>query len=236
MGLQASTAATRLQPSAVDPSGTSELEAAATRPAGAEGEAAASTTPPPTAADDGEASELTLDTLRPAHWLWIGAEAQATPLWGWGGALLFDAKLAPWLTWVSALGLGESRADIDRGKLLVLSASLRTGLAWLTQGPRGSLHAGAGVRGRWLRLTGEPADAANTTAKHFTAWSLGPSLFAGASVRVAGPVILALELELHHALREVRANVENGSARTLSPWRRSATVGAGLAWGACAHA
>jgi hypothetical protein len=122
------------------------------------------------------------------------------------------------------------RTGIDSGKLRVLSVSLRTGLAWLAQGTRGSFHVGVGVRGRWLKLTGEPSDAARTAARHFAAWSLGPALFAGASVHISAPVFLALELELHHALREVKANVQEGNPRTLSPWRTSAVVGAGLAW------
>jgi hypothetical protein len=167
---------------------------------------------------------------QPPRFLWIGAEVQATPLVGLGGALSFRAKLAPWLASSSAISLGESRADIDSGRLRALSVSLRTGLAWLAQSPRASLHAGAGVRGRWLKLTGEPADESRTAAKHFDAWSLGPALFTGASLRLAAPVFLALELELHHALREVRANVEEGEPRTLSPLRMSAVLGAGLAW------
>jgi hypothetical protein len=169
-------------------------------------------------------------SARPPRFLWIGAEAQVTPLVGLGGALLFRAQLLPWLAWSSAVSLGESQTDIDNGKLRALSVSLRTGLAWLVQGPRASFHAGGGIRGRWLKLTGEPSDETSTAAKHFDAWSLGPALFAGATVRLAPPVFLALELELHHALREVRANVEEGKARTLSPVRTSAVLGAGLAW------
>lgn len=165
-----------------------------------------------------------------ARYLCVGAEAQATPLWGWGGALLFRAKLAPWFASSSALSLGQAQTNIDAGRLRVLSVSLRTGLAWLAQGPHGTLHAGVGVRARWLRLAGEPTNQANTTAKHFEAWSLGPAVFAGATLHIAVPWFLALELELHHALREVKALVEEGASRSLSPWQTSATLGAGLSW------
>jgi hypothetical protein len=228
----------RPQPPASDARGATDAESTRPQPLAA-GQSAAATSERKARSDAGEASELDsaepgIDAAgpraRPPRLLWVGAEVQATPLVGLGGALLFRARLAPWLAWSSALSLGETRTGIDGGKLRVLSVSLRTGLAWLAQGTLGSCYVGAGARGRWLKLSGEPSLAANTAARHFAAWSLGPALFAGASVHIAAPVFLALELELQHALREVRANVEEGNPRTLSPWRTSAVVGAGLAW------
>jgi opacity protein-like surface antigen len=168
---------------------------------------------------------------RPASYaLWAAAEGQATPLLGFGGSVLLRVKLQELLAWSSAVSIGQARTDIDRGKLRVLSVSLRTGLALVLESSRASFHVGAGVRGGWLQLTGEPSVAADTAAAHFDAWFVGPALFGGVSWRVASHVFIALELEVDHTLREVRANVEGGEARTLSPWRSSGALGAGLAW------
>jgi len=168
---------------------------------------------------------------RPASYaLWAAAEGQATPLLGLGGSVLLRVKVQELLAWSSAASIGQARADIDRGKLRVLSVSLRTGLALLLESSRASLHVGAGMRGGWLQLTGEPSDAADTAAAHFDTWFVGPALFGGVSWRVASHVFIALELEVDHTLREVRANVEGGDARTLSPWRSSGALGAGVAW------
>ena len=98
------------------------------------------------------------------------------------------------------------------------------------QGASASLQLGAGVRAGWLRLSGEPAQSTQTEAAHFTALYLGPAAFIGVTHWIAAPLFVALELELSHSLREVRANVQGGSARTLSPWRSGALLGAGLAW------
>ena len=166
----------------------------------------------------------------PTYLLWAGLEVQATPLLGLGGSLLLRAKMHDFWAWSSAVSLAQASSAIDRGELRVLQASLRTGLAFLLESSRASLQVGAGVRGGWLRLSGEPASSELTAAARFSAWYLGPALFAAVTFRVASPVFVALELELTCALREVRANVEGGSARTLSPWRSSGVLGAGVAW------
>ncbi|HKP58990.1 MAG TPA: hypothetical protein VJV78_19850 [Polyangiales bacterium] len=168
---------------------------------------------------------------QPAYFAWAGLEMQATPLTGFGGAVLFRARLGERIAWSSALGLAQARTEIDRGELQVLSLSLRTGLALLLlQGASGSLHLGAGVRGTWQRLTGEPSDAASTGGADFDAWALGPAVFAGATWSIAAPVIVALELEGAHMLREVHAHVERGQTKTLSPVSFAAVLGAGVAW------
>jgi hypothetical protein len=170
-------------------------------------------------------------SMRPAaYFLWAGVEAQATPLFGFGGSVLLRAKVGELLAWSSAVSLAQAHTQIDRGTLRVLSVSLRTGLALLLETSRASLHVGAGVRGGWMRLTGEPADAEDTVAAHFDAGFVGPALFAGVTWRISAPVFVALELEVDHALRDVRANVEDGTTRTLSPWRSSGSLGAGVAW------
>jgi hypothetical protein len=174
-------------------------------------------------------SEETVSRPR-AYALWAAAEAQATPLVGFGGSLLLRVKMRDFLAWSSAVSLGRARTEIDRGKLRVWSFSVRTGLALLLESSRASLQVGAGLRGGWLQLTGEPDDAENTAAAHFDAWFIGPALFAEATWSVASHVFIALGLELDHTLREVRANVEGGTARTLSPWRSSGALGAGVAW------
>jgi hypothetical protein len=167
----------------------------------------------------------------PRYLLWAGMEAHATPLFALGGALLLRVKLHALVSWSSAGSLTLASIEIDRGELRVLQVSLRSGLALvLFDSSLASLQLGAGVRGGWLRLRGEPADAERTTAAHFSAFYLGPALFAGAVLHVLAPLFVALELELSHSLREARANVEDGNARTLSPWRSSAVLGAGLAW------
>jgi hypothetical protein len=170
-------------------------------------------------------------SLRPAtYFLWAGVEAEATPLFGLGGSVLLRVKVGELLAWSSAVSVAQAHTDIDRGTLRVLSVSLRTGVALLLESSRASLHVGAGVRGGWMRLTGEPSDAEDTAAAHFDAGFVGPALFAGGTWRIAAPVFVALELEVDHALREVRANVEGGNARTLSPWRSSGSLGLGAAW------
>jgi hypothetical protein len=181
--------------------------------------------PEPEAPDDEDAF------ARPsAYWLWAGAEAQATPLFGVGGSVLLRVKVRELLAWSSAVSIAQARTGIDHGKLRVLSVSLRTGLALLLESSRASLQVGAGIRGGWQRLSGEPSDAANIAGAHFDAWFVGPAVFTGATWRIASPVFVALEFEVDHTLREMRANVQGGSARTLSPWRSSGSLGAGLAW------
>jgi hypothetical protein len=169
--------------------------------------------------------------LRPplANFAWLGAEAQATPIFGVGGSLLFQAILGEWLAWSSAFSVAHGSTNIDRGSLSVLAVSLRTGVAFALRGRQGSLHLGAGLRGQWQRLEGEPSDGDLTESASFSAWSLGPAAFAGATWQFAPPAFLALELEASR-LREMRAQVEGGNAKTLSAWRASAVVGAGIGW------
>lgn len=180
--------------------------------------------------EDTSPPDTTLSWGTPRCFLSAGVEAHAAPLPGLGGALSFRVRVAQRVAWTSAMSGSYARTDIDRGELQVLSLSLRTGAAWFVESSRASFHVGAGVRVRWQRLTGEPSDDASTTAAHFEAWSVGPALFAGATWRIAEPVFIALELEGDHMLRDVQAKVEEGSAKTLSPWRATATLGAGVAW------
>ncbi len=182
--------------------------------------------------DEGsEAYDSNAADLRPppAYFAWLGAEAQASPLFSVGGSLAFQAIVSEWLAWSSAFSVAHAAASIDRGDLSVLSLSLRTGLALVLRSQHGSLHVGAGLRGQWQRLEGEPSDAELTRSSSFSAWSLGPAAFGGATWQFASPAFLALELEAAR-LREVRAQVEAGDAKTLSAWRASAVVGMGLAW------
>lgn len=175
-----------------------------------------------------EASSASESRPAPTHFAWLGAEAQATPLFGVGGSLFFQANIGPWIAWSSALSLSHASTTIDRGELNAFAISLRTGIAFALRSRSGSLHAGAGIRGQWQRLDGAPSDDA-TAAADFSVSSLGPAVFAGASWQFAPPLFLGLELEADR-LREVRARVEGGDTKTLSPWRGSAAIGAGLSW------
>jgi hypothetical protein len=180
--------------------------------------------------DDTRAPNTTVGWNTPGRFLWAGVEMHAAPLAGLGAAVSFRVRVAQSVAWASAVGGSAATTDIDRGELHVSSLSLRTGAVWLLESSRASVHLGAGVRGRWQRLAGQPSDEASTTRAHFEAWSLGPALFAGATWRLAEPVFVALELEGDHMLRKVEAKVEEGSGKALSPWRASATLGAGVAW------
>jgi hypothetical protein len=166
----------------------------------------------------------------PTYLLWVGAQAQAQPLFGLGGSLLLRVRIRELLAWSSAFSLVEATTAIDRGRLWVRSTSLLAGPVLLLERARFSLHVGIGARAGLLQLKGEPADAQSTAAASFDAWYIGPALFAGATLRFGSHAFLALELELDHVLRGVRADVQGGSARTLSPWRSSAALGAGVAW------
>lgn len=166
---------------------------------------------------------------RQVYSLWLGAEGQAAPLFALGGSVLLRVRVRELLAWSNAAGIGQARVDIDGGRLRLLSVSVRTGLALLLEGVGTSFHVGAGIRASWTKLSGEPSDATNLVAAHFDAWSVGPALFAGATARISSALFLAVELELDH-LRSLRAGVEGGNARTLSPWRNSVALGAGVAW------
>jgi hypothetical protein len=197
--------------------------------------AAAVAPPPPPAAAPAEPATPEPQALidppaeAPPFQLWIAAEAEASPIFGLGGSVLLRVRLLELLAWSSAASIGQARTHIDQGKLRVLSVSLRSGLAFLRESELASFHIGAGVRAGWTRLAGEPDDAANLAAAHFGAWSVGPAVFAGATLRVSSPVFLALELELDRA-REFRAKVAAGNARKISPWRSSAALGVGVRW------
>jgi hypothetical protein len=166
----------------------------------------------------------------PTYLLWLGAQAQALPLFGLGGSLLLRVRIRELLAWSSAFSLAEARSAIDRGTLWVRSTSLLSGPALLLEHARFSLHVGVGARAGLLQLSGEPADAQSTAAASFDAWYIGPALFAGATWSFGSHACLALELEVDHALRGVRADVQGVGARTLTAWRAGAVLGAGVAW------
>jgi hypothetical protein len=166
----------------------------------------------------------------PTYLLWVGAEAQALPLFGLGGSLLLRVRIRKWLAWSSAFSVTEAKTAIDRGTLRVRSTSLLSGPALLLEQAHFSLHIGMGARAGLLQLTGEPADAQSTAAASFDAFYVGPALFAAATWSLGSHAFLALELEVDHALRRVRADVQGGHARTLAAWRSSAVLGAGVAW------
>jgi hypothetical protein len=134
------------------------------------------------------------------------------------------------LAWSSAGAFTQGRLSIDRGKLRVQQVALRTGPALLLENERGSLQLGAAARLGWLSLTGEPSDAGAVRAAGFQTWSVAPAVFAGGALRLGKYAVIALELELAHTLRRVRADVQGGGARTLSALQTAAVLGAGVLW------
>ena len=194
----------------------------------------AAAVPPRAAKSAQDASKPTsaalASTLLPRFALWAGAEVGATPLWAFGASLQFRARLRHMLAWTGAFGFTQGKLAIDRGSVHVQSNALRTGPALLVERARGSFHAGLGARLGFLRLRGGPDDATLTQAAQFRTWYIAPALFAGGLVRLGKRAVLALELELTHTLRRVRADVEGGGARTLSALRLAGVLGAGATW------
>jgi opacity protein-like surface antigen len=177
-----------------------------------------------------EGLDESVENGRNRYFLGAAITGQAAPLLGVGGSLQFRMTLARPFAWSSAFSFVYAKTAIDRGELRASALSLRTGLAVFLERRPFTLLAGAGVCGQWLRLSGAPTSSANTLAASFDAWSLGPALFAGATWRVAPPLSLAFELDGSHGLRTVRALVQDGDARSLTPWRVSAMLGAGVMW------
>lgn len=167
---------------------------------------------------------------QPRFHLWAGVHGDALPLFALGGALLFRVSIVRLFAWSSSFDFSQVRTPIDRGTLRVQSISLRTGPALSFALTPVTLLVGVGARLSLLRLSGEAADKSQTHATSFDSWLIAPTLFAGAAIALARGAFLALELELGNALRHVRADVEGGGARTLSPWRASAVLGAGFQW------
>jgi hypothetical protein len=162
--------------------------------------------------------------------LWAGVQGAALPLFSLGGALALRVSIRPLFAWASALSFGQRRIAIDRGQLRVQDLSLRSGPALSFTRARWTLLLGAAAKLSYVRLTGEAADRSATRARRFDAWLFVPTLFAGAAVALGRGAFAALELEAGHALRRLRADVEGGGARTLSAFRASALLGAGLQW------
>jgi hypothetical protein len=186
--------------------------------------------PPPPPAPATPAPARAKAPQLPRFLLWGGLEASATPLFALGGSLLFRLRILRLFAWSSALGFSQGRVSIDRGKLRVQSVALRTGPALLLENAHGSLQLGLGARLGWLGLRGEPADADAVAAQSFNSWSVGPAGFTGGALRLGRRAVIALELELAHTLRRVRADVEGGGARTLGALHTSAVLGAGATW------
>ena len=171
----------------------------------------------------------TAASMHSRYRLWAGLEGHALPLLALGGALMFHAQIRPFLAWSSALAFSQVRTAIDQGRLRAQTIALRTGPALSLTFSRIDLLFGAGLRISRLRLAGEASDA-TTRARAFDTWLFAPTVFGAVSVALGRGALLALELDAGHALRRVRADVQNGGARTLSAFRLSAVLGAGFAW------
>jgi hypothetical protein len=159
-----------------------------------------------------------------------GLELQALPLFGLAGALSSLVRLAKPLAWTAALSVGQTRRDIDRGRLRVRSLSLRSGPAFTWERKRALLHAGLAARLTLLELNGEPSDRRATRSARFRTFVIGPAAFAGLSIALGQHLLVACEAELAHQLRGVRAEVRGGAATELSPLRVALSLLAGARW------
>jgi hypothetical protein len=167
---------------------------------------------------------------QPRYLLSAGAELSATPLLGGGGALAFVWRTGSWLALDSSFNVGQARTSIDGGRLRVRSVSLRTGPALFLQRSRLLLQLGLGVRaGMWF-LAGEPDDPNSAQAAAFRSGFLAPAAFGGLAVLLGRHGLLALSLELDYTLPPVRADVAGGGVKSLSSWRSSAQLTAGVVW------
>jgi hypothetical protein len=166
----------------------------------------------------------------PRFHLWAGISGSALPLLSLGGSLLLRVSIRRLFAWSNAFDVSQVRTPIDRGQLRVQNISLRTGPALSFVVSPLTLLLGAGFRLSLLRLSGEASDPSATGSRGFDTWLVAPTLFGGAALDVGRGAFLALELEVGHALRRVRADVVGGGALTLSAWRASGVLGAGFQW------
>jgi hypothetical protein len=187
---------------------------------------AAAPTVPPTAPP--VAARVRSESER--YHLWAGVHGAALPLFSLGAALVLRVSIRPLFAWSSALSFSQRRTAIDRGELRVQDISLRSGPALSFALAPWTLTLGVAAKLSYVRLTGEASDRSATRARAFDEWLFVPTLFAGAAVALGRGAFAALELEVGHALRRLRADVEGGGARTLSAWRASALLGAGFQW------
>lgn len=167
---------------------------------------------------------------RPRYLLAGGAELSATPLLGAGGVLAFVWRVGSWLALDSSLNAGQARTPIEGGTLRVRSVSLRTGPALVVQRSGWLLQLGLGVRAGIRFLAGEPDDPRTAQAADFHGWFVAPAVSGGLGYLLGRHGLLAFSLELDYTLPRVRAEVGGGGVKSLSAWRSTALLSAGVVW------
>lgn len=167
---------------------------------------------------------------RPVAIVSMGARLAALPVVGGGVSLASQVRLSDALSWTGALTLGQTRRDIEGGRVRMRSLVLRSGPALTLERKRWLGYAGVAARVELLELVGEPRDAALFRAARVRTYVMGPALFTGVMWMLGRHVLFGLEAELAHQLRAVELGVRGGQSSTLSPWRLTVDAVVGGRW------
>jgi hypothetical protein len=159
-----------------------------------------------------------------------GASLSVAPVVGGAASVSSLVRVVDRLSFTGALRLGQTRTDIDGGRVRLRSLVLRSGPATTVERARWLGYAGLAARVELLELAGGARAASLFRAARVRTFVIGPALFAGVLLALGGHAVLGLEAELAHLLRAVDVEVRGGQTRTLSPWRLTLDALVGLRW------